>query len=201
MKCLSVRLLATLIGLMLLASGSVHANLIDYSWVIQPTDITSGNSDVQIVTAPAGSQMVDGTAPKIIPVATVNLSSTTTGTPDSFNANITMTGTFKDDMTGATQTLTFVDNLSGTLSSTSVGSLTLNNTFPVAPTQTLTLAGETYTVMISPSMEMLPPTAGFPAVKLNTIVTMQAPEPGTLALGSTAALLCGLFARRRRPLA
>jgi hypothetical protein len=200
MKCLSVRLPAVLLGLIVLGAGSVRAGVIDYSWSIMPTDVTVGNSEVTITPAADGSLAVNDMQPHLLPIGTLNMSSTTTGTPDSFNTNITMKGTFIDHDSGASATLTFVDNLSGTLSSSSVGTLTLNNTFPVSPTQTLSIGGNTYTVSLSPSTETLPPTAGFPAVHLNTIVTSQVPEPGTLVLSSTAAALVSLFVRRRRRL-
>jgi hypothetical protein len=213
MKRLSLPLPAVLSTLLLLTAGSVHAGEIDFSWSLQPTEISIGGSDVKITPATPGS--INFTQQTTQPQQTaaigqLTIASSTTSGSDTFNATITMTGTFTTPGSSASQKLTFTDTLSGTLNATSVGTLTLNNTFLTNPAQTLVLGGESYNVMLATSTTTLPTAAGGSTFFLNALVSdngpatgtvHQTPEPCSLALSGAAAVICGLFARRRRSIA
>jgi len=207
MSRLFVRTLLVLAAIVLLGHSQARAGMVDfgYSWSVAPAVVSNGTGSVTLATAPddTGHATLGSMVGTHIPGANVTSTSSAVAPPDHYDVNFTLKLTLTDrpgTPSSKSGDLTFSGHLSGDLTKTS-SSVKVEFLDPV--TQDLKLHNHVYTVTINPSLVPLPVPGADPA-QLNALVTVKdvstvnTPEPSTLALGSAALALLGVFSRRRK---
>lgn len=194
MKKLSTCILGAGLSLLLATNAYAFGTFSHFETTTMPVDtVFSASNNSQIVFLTGSDNNVDATGNGTdVVLANLDLTSSS-ATPDAFNAPYTIIMNITDDASMASGQLTFTGTLTGTATTNSAN---VTNVFDNPQTQMISLGGVDYVVTIGP---YVPPGPNSSARRgaIGAHVTA-IPEPGSMALLGAGLLPLTAFMRRRK---